>query len=63
MKDSIDAAMDELREHEIQYTVKYITWAVSKDFRKTGMYCFFRFLMKKMNLHSKKENAHLVDRH
>ena len=55
--------MDELQEHEIQYTVKYITWAVSKDFGKTGMYCFFRFLMKKMNLHSLKENSHLVERH
>ena len=52
VKDSIDAAVDQLQEHEIQYTRKYITWAVSNDFGATGMYCFFRFLMKKMNLHS-----------
>ena len=29
--------MDELRKHELEeYTVRYVTWAVAKDFGRTG---------------------------
>ena len=31
VKDSIGAAIDELRESEIQYTVRFVTWDVSKN--------------------------------
>ena len=34
VKDSIEAAIHNLREHEIQYTVRFVTRVVSKDFGK-----------------------------
>ena len=36
--------MDELSKHEIKHTVKYVSWAVSKDFGKTGTYPLDLFL-------------------
>ena len=38
VKDSTEASLDELRENEIQYTLRFITWTFSKDFGKTGIY-------------------------
>lgn len=38
VKDSTEALLDELRENEIQYMLRFITWTFSKDFGKTGIY-------------------------
>ena len=36
MKANLEGAMGELRKHELEYTVRYVTWAVPKDFERTG---------------------------
>ena len=36
IKANIEGAMDELRKHELEHTVRYVTWAVSKYFGRTG---------------------------